>query len=311
MPDVGTVPLFERYSTPELIAECRKNGLWADVEQAGQRNRADPNARWLPSDELCTRIFNHILVKHRPGLAMLHIIDVDHVEHSDGPRSAGAYAAIKSNDACVKEVWETLRREFPGKATIFIVSDHGFSPIKRQILPNVVLRKAKLLNEKDADSKESTASVRVVSQGGSAFIYILDDAKREEIVRKITRSFTGLEGIQTVVGPDELSRYGVANPKDDPHAPDMILFAKFGWAFGDTAAGDLPFNETPERKGSHGHDPSIPELHATFVASGAGIRRGVTLGEIQNTSVAPTIAKILGLTMNNVDGKVLDDALAK
>jgi len=36
--------------------------------------------------------------------------------------------------------------------------------------------------------------------------------------------------------------------------------------FGDTAAGELSFDDKPERKGSHGHDPELPELHATFVA---------------------------------------------
>ena len=35
----------------------------------------------------------------------------------------------------------------------------------------------------------------------------------------------------------------MADPKDDPHAPDMMLFAEEGCAFGDTAAGELPFNE--------------------------------------------------------------------
>ena len=28
----------------------------------------------------------------------------------------------------------------------------------------------------------------------------------------------------------------IADPKVDPHEPDMMLFAKEGWVFGDTAA---------------------------------------------------------------------------
>jgi predicted AlkP superfamily pyrophosphatase or phosphodiesterase len=243
---------------------------------------------------------------------MLHLIDVDHIEHMKGPRSPEAYAAIKSNDACVAEVWETLQREFPGKATIFVVSDHGFSPIKKIVLPNVVLRKAKLLNEVDADAKkDAKPSVRVVVQGGSTMVYILDQAQRTGIAERIKTAFKGLEGVAKVLGPDETAAYGIADPKVDPNAPDMMIFAQLGYAFGDTAAGDLPFQEKPERKGTHGHDPNLPELHASFLAWGAGIKPGAKVGEISNTQVTPTIAKLMGLEMSNLDGKPVTEILAK
>jgi predicted AlkP superfamily pyrophosphatase or phosphodiesterase len=91
----------------------------------------------------------------------------------------------------------------------------------------------------------------------------------------------------------------------------MILFAQEGCVFGDTAAGELPFVDKPERKGSHGHDSSLPDLHATFVAWGVGIKRGVQLGEISNTDVAPTIATLLGFSIPNVEGTALKKALAE
>jgi predicted AlkP superfamily pyrophosphatase or phosphodiesterase len=118
-----------------------------------------------------------------------------------------------------------------------------------------------------------------------------------------------LEGVSKIVAPENFKEYGVANPKDDPHAPDMILFAEEGCVFGDTAAGELPFNDKPERKGSHGHDPNLPDLHATFVAWGSGIKRGARLGEISNVDVAPTIARLIGFSIPNSEGKVLKEAL--
>ena len=308
-PDVAQFDLMRKYTTPALKAEMTEAGLWADIDKAEQAGGKGDRGRWLPSDEMCTKTFDLILTKHRPQFALLHLIDVDHTEHFQGPRSPGAYAAIKANDACVAEVWETLKREFPGKATLFVVSDHGFSPIKKIVLPNVVLRKAHLLNEVD-EKKRSKPAVRVVVQGGSAMVYILDHDQRTELVEKIKAAFKGVDGIAKVVGPEETAAYGVADPKVDPNAPDMIIFAKYGYALGDTAAGDLPFEVKPERKGSHGHDPSIPELHASFLAWGARIKPGVKLGEISNTSVTPTIAKIMGLEMSNLDGKPLDEILS-
>ena len=47
------------------------------------------------------------------------------------------------------------------------------------------------------------------------------------------------------------------------------------------------------------------------VAWGVGIQPGARVGEIKNIDVAPTVAKLLGLEMNDVDGKPLDGVLAK
>ena len=107
-----------------------------------------------------------------------------------------------------------------------------------------------------------------------------------------------------------MHEYGVADARLDPRAPDMLLFAKMGCIFGDTAAGDLPFRDKPERKGSHGHDPNFPELHATFIASGVGIKPGVNLGAISNIDVAPTLAQLLSVPLPDTDGKPLRAALS-
>jgi predicted AlkP superfamily pyrophosphatase or phosphodiesterase len=176
------------------------------------------------------------------------------------------------------------------------------------LLPNVLLLKAGLV---DSAKKNADGAIHLVTQGGSALIYVKDTAHRDEVLARVRAALKGLDGISKIVSYDQFKKYGVANPKDDPHAPDMILFAEEGCTFGDTAAGALPFNEKPERKGSHGHDSSLPDLHATFVAWGAGIKPGVKLGEISNLDVAPTIAKLLGLDLPHTDGKPLTAVLAK
>jgi predicted AlkP superfamily pyrophosphatase or phosphodiesterase len=71
----------------------------------------------------------------------------------------------------------------------------------------------------------------------------------------------------------------------------------------------LPFIEKPERGGSHGHDANLPNLHAVFVSWGVGIKPGVKLGEISNLDVAPTIAKLLGCSLPQAEGKPLNAAL--
>jgi len=145
-----------------------------------------------------------------------------------------------------------------------------------------------------------------VIQGGSALVYIADDADRADVIARIKKAFDGVEGVAKVVTPDEFVEYGIADPRRDPHAPDLLLEAKLGYFFGDTAAGGKA-----ENKGSHGHDSHLPELRATFVACGKGIKPGTKLGDIENKSVAPTIARVLGIEMPTAEGKVLTEALAE
>jgi predicted AlkP superfamily pyrophosphatase or phosphodiesterase len=301
VPDVGTLELLRKYTTPALLAECENAHI--DIGGGQSEDEGSTNAAPKPTDETATRVFNLILHDHRPNLALLHLIHVDHTEHLKGPKSPAAYAAVKAADEQVQEVWDELKRDFPGQATLFVVSDHGFSPTKRLILPNVILRKAKLLES--SGKKGTTGAIHVIVQGGSAMVYVLDEARRADLIARVRKAFAGIRGVSKIIGADQFREYGVANPKDDPHAPDLILFAEEGCAFGDTAAGELPFNEKPERKGSHGHDANLPDLHATFVAWGAGVRPSVRLGVISNLSVAPTIAKLLGMSIPGAEGTPL------
>lgn len=307
-PDVLDEGLFSAYTTPALTVECKTAKIGID----GSRDGGAAPARIVlsgPQDEEETHAFNLILHLHRPNLALLHLLNVDHTEHAYGPRSPEAYAAIKKADAQIGEVWEELKHDFPGNATLVIVSDHGFSPIEHAIFPNVILRRAGLIDVKGP--RVVGGSVHLVPQGGAALIYVTDSAKRNEVIAQVKTAFESADGIEKIVLPDDLSKYGIGDASKDPNAPDMVLFAKEGWIFGDTAAGVLAFVDKPERKGTHGHNPDLPDLHATFVAWGAGVKAGVHLGEIQNTDVAPTVAGMLGLEMKDVDGKPLTDILKR
>ncbi len=104
---------------------------------------------------------------------------------------------------------------------------------------------------------------------------------------------------------------GLATPDQDGRAPDLVLTAEAEYAFGAAATGDQAVIPTTETlRGTHGHLHDDPRLHGIFIASGAGVRPGVKLDLVSNTDVAPTVARLLGLTLENTEGKVLDAALS-
>ncbi|MGN6369044.1 MAG: alkaline phosphatase family protein [Phycisphaerae bacterium] len=298
IPDVATDDILHKYTTPELFTEANAAHIWADGE--AQDKTSDTR---IISDKMCTDVFNFVVHTHRPQLALLHLINVDHVEHMSGPRSPEAYAAVHTADEQVGEVWNELEKDFPGKATLVVVSDHGFSANEHRINPADILQNANLLEVKNLHVVGG--KVRAVVQGGSVLLYILDAAHHDAIQQQVTDAFTPVEGISKIVPTDHLNDYGVATPQQDPHAPDMILFAKEGYYFGDTSNGAIPEKAKPEHKGSHGHEAEIPDLHAVFLARGVGIKPGAHLGEISNLDIAPTIADLLNISMPNTDGKSL------
>lgn len=305
IPDMNVDSGLAKYSTPALLAELKESGTWVPKEQ-DPGVPEEKKSSTLGDDE-AEAVFEKILKDHRPQLGLLHLARVDHDEHQYGPRSKEAYEAIAKVDAQVGHVWEQLKKDWPGRATLVIVSDHGFSPIERQVFPNVVLREAGLA--KVAGNRIVGGDVRIVSQGGAALVYISDKAHRDEIEAKVKAAFEANKDVSRIVMTADLGKYGVANPDVDPHAPDMVLFAREGAMFGDTAAGSMSFRDKPERLGTHGHDPDLRNLKATFVAWGPEFKAGVDLGEIQNLDVAPTLAKIMGLELPKAEGHVLSDAL--
>jgi len=302
VPCVNKSDLFVQYTTPSLLPELKAAGIPYEDEalgfKAGQGEERDRNH---------VRIFNHIIHTHRPQLALLHILEVDHVEHAHGPQSPEAYAAVRFADACVKEVLDQLEADFPGRATVFIVSDHGFRRFNRLVQPNVVLRKAGLLT---AEGKKITSSrIRSVTQGGSSMLYVSEPEHREELIKQVIPLFEGSEGIEVVIAPSKFKEYGFPTVQQDRCAPDLILSARDGYMIADSLVGDLPVVVQDEDRGTHGYDPTVDALHATFVAWGYGIKKGQTLPTVRNIDVAPTAARLLGVSLPNPDGQVLSAIL--
>src|SRR5262249_1149121 len=146
-----------------------------------------------------------------------------------------AYAAVKFADDRVREVWDELKKSFPGKATLIVSADHGFFPIQQTIQPNVLLKKEGLL--KVEGTKLAGGQVRARGQGGGCFLYILDQANRDALISRLTKMFKDVEGIDVVIGPRDYKKFGLADPKRDANMADLMLSAKEGYSFGDSAAG--------------------------------------------------------------------------
>jgi len=295
VPDCGTKELWDKYGTASWMDEMRRDGIPVDLQEAWCKSGGGVQRDWMYA-----RATAHVIHTHRPNLVLLHLVEVDHVEHAKGPRTPDAAWAASYADDRVRDVVEAIEAAgLKDRATVFVVSDHGFFGYTKTVLPNVAFRKAGLI----AMDGEKIASRRatIVSQGGAAFVYILDPSTRDQ-VRSI---LSGLEGVRSILEPKDFAAWGMTTPDKDPRMADLVIAAKEGFSFADGATGDAVTTEAP-LKGTHGYLPDDPKLYATFIAWGAGVRRGARLGVTDSINVAPTIAKVLGLKFDGVDGKPLD-----
>ena len=306
VPDIFPDDLFQKYSTPSWLVELRE----ANIPFWMQETWCKAPAGGAQRDWMYARMAAQLIYKHRPNLLMLHLMETDHVQHAKGPQTPDAYWACSYEDDRVRTVLEAAKEMFPGRVTFIVVSDHGFNPYTREIRPNVKLRQDGLV--KMEGNKIVARQATALGQGGSTFIYVLDKEHRAETVSKLAAEFRAVEGVEVAIEPKDFAKYGMVTPDKDPRMGDLVLSAKEGFSFSDGAAGDAVVTPPSETlKGTHGYNPEQKKMRATFVAWGAGIRRGVKLTDMEAVDLAPTIARLLGLTMPDVDGKVREDILAK
>jgi predicted AlkP superfamily pyrophosphatase or phosphodiesterase len=112
-----------------------------------------------------------------------------------------------------------------------------------------------------------------------------------------------------VIEPAEFASLGLPLPADNPQMGDLVLAARPGYAFNGSPDGEPVADAEPGYLGTHGYLASDPEMNALFVAWGSGIRRGARPDLVRNLDVAPTIAALLGLRLENVEGRALGEIL--
>jgi predicted AlkP superfamily pyrophosphatase or phosphodiesterase len=304
VPDVKTKELFLKYGTPEWLEELRREGLFVDMQEVWCGRAGGGVQR----DWMYARAAAQLIREHRPNLLLLHLVEVDHALHAYGPGSPDALWAASYADDRVRDVVEAVEASgLRDRTAIFVLSDHGFAGYTRTIHPNVHLRKSGLLTIEAG--KPSTRQAYALPQGGACFLYALDRDRRATILQNLKAKFRSQEGVQAVFEEKDFPSLGLSTPDQDPRMPDLILAAREGYTFSDATTGDNLVTSGPALKGSHGHLPSEPGLRGVLVAWGAGIRPGARLPLANAVDVAPTAARLLGLRMENVDGRVLEEML--
>jgi predicted AlkP superfamily pyrophosphatase or phosphodiesterase len=242
-------------------------------------------------DQIWAKAAAYLIRDHKPNLLLVHFLSLDSTHHQYGPGTLAATAAIAFLDSCVAQVTEAIRAAgMAGRATVIVVSDHGFKKFTRQVRPTVALAAAGLAK-----------SVYVLAEGGSAYVYF-DSTQSAQLSAKVVKALDGIEGIDRIIGPEGFGALGLPQLDREPQMYQLLLTAKDGYSFSGAAGGPVT-SEVLQQAGSHGYLASDPDMDAIFIASGYGVRPGAHLDRIANIDVASTIAKLLGVALPGAKGK--------
>jgi predicted AlkP superfamily pyrophosphatase or phosphodiesterase len=238
-------------------------------------------------------------------LTLVYFTDLDEEQHASGPGSARAHATLERIDTELGRVVAAVDASPDAARTaVVVVSDHGFAPVSQVVRPAVLLRAAGLIDVA-GDGTVTGYRAGVLAAGGLAAIYLKDPADHplRDRVRKLLDAAARdpRNGIRAVVGPEVFEAAG--GFAGASFALEAAPGFEFDYALGSELV--LPASGL----GAHGYVPDDPRMAASLIAAGAGIRPGPPLPVVSMLAIAPTVARLLGVTLADAEASPIGDLL--
>ena len=221
----------------------------------------------------------------RPRLVTMYLDQVDEASHEHGPDSPQAAAARREVDAAVAQLLRGLRAlHLIGATNLLVVSDHGFETIP----PGQVLRVEDMAPPRVAEA---------VSDG-----QVISFAPLPGRTAEAERLLLGRHAHYACWRKQALParwHYGT-----HPRIPAIVCQMDAGWDALWPKKYAAAMQRRDETRGSHGFDPDLPSMRATFIAAGPAFRHGVRLPVFDNVDVYPLLMRLLALPPEPGDGGI-------
>ena len=255
----------------------------------------------VAEDEVRARFAVRLLETRHPDFMTVYFTGLDNEQHASGPYSPASNAALERLDALVGILRSALARAAPGRATLCVVSDHGFAAVQHDVNLAAAFVAAGLISV-DGAGKVTAWQASPWPAGGTAAIMLADPAN--DAVRAEVRLLLGLLAADPANGIDRvLDHAEIAAGHGFPDAAFLVAFRP-GYELGPALSGALV--AAPANLGMHGYLPQYPEMRSSFFIVGPGISPGRALGEIDMRRIAPTVARALHVTLRDAELVALD-----
>ena len=279
-----------RWNFPEVLALPGENqvlkmlaygtpGWILHMELKHGRERKSIHEPYL-SDYAVT-LAEDVIRAHQPELTALHLVDVDEMRHRHGVNSTEAWEGIKRNVKRVSTLWQVMQST-PGMedALLVVVSDHGQADVDKPVNLGELMEKAGL-------------RVQVQSNGMSAYIFTEDAVRVKAWLGEHMKD----AGASHVYDRAELDALGCIP------GPSLAVEADKGVVFADG------LRQAKREKATHGFGPGREEENCLLLVKGRHISGKGMPQTMPMRDVAPTLAGLMGITLQDAEGKDHSDAI--
>jgi arylsulfatase A-like enzyme len=272
----------------------------------GRKPVDDPSSaalkKGLAGDRAMTERFcAEILEERAPSLAIMWLSEPDYTGHHSPLGSPEHRVAIAGADACVRQVFQTVRRLDPsGDDILFITgSDHGMETIAGAIDLDGLLIEAGL------KQAPGSSDVVVAPNGTAATLYF--SKPDSDLVSRAAGFLVGQDWVGEVFTGDKLASVGLPSntamrvavtlASDDRINPHGIA----GYC---PVVKDPADNESKLGFGQHGGlGPN--EQHPFLMVAGGVFEPGVRHAPTSLIDIAPTVLRHLHMDHDDTDGRAL------
>jgi predicted AlkP superfamily pyrophosphatase or phosphodiesterase len=270
---------------------------------------------FLQRDSWTTKALTDVLWKNGvPEFSLLWLGEPDLTQHQTAPGAPAALEAIKSSDSDLAAVLASLDRRHVRESTdLFIVSDHGFSTIRREVNLPKILKAAGFDIATQFKSRPRRGEIMMVGGGGSVLFYVTQH--EPAVIRRLVEFLQQSDYAGVIFTKNEIAgTFALSQAKiDSKDAPDVLM--SFRWNNGKNQFG-IPgmIDADWQRAAGKGTHATLGrfDMHNTLIAAGPDFRRGMKDDlPTGNVDLAPTILRVLGIkNPQPMDGRVLSEAMA-
>jgi predicted AlkP superfamily pyrophosphatase or phosphodiesterase len=269
------------------------------------------NKKAVARDWARTRYALELIRRKRPDFLTVHLVATDHFQHRLGPFHPTVSDALGEIDQMVGQMVTAIRHNDPS-AAICIVSDHGFAPVNRFFYLDAAFVRAGLITLKMAGKSVEEAGIsqwtaQTWSAGGSAAVVLKnpDDSAASARVKALLTELAANQdnGIARILDAGQIRKMGGASTAQ--YWVDMRPGFQIHPAL-DAQVVSPAVTAAISARGAHGYTPEHPEMNSTFILAGEGIKSGQDLATVDMRSIAPTLAKVMGIDFPSNEAPAID-----
>ena len=250
-----------------------------------------------------------MILKYQPDVLLVHPCPLDSQRHRDGAISAGVTNALEICYKLVEELYDAIREIGEEDNTDFVwMSDHGQFTIEKWYRFLVELERAGLIGA-DEKGEPVTKAVSAKVFNSSLLLKVVDNSAYDKLVAIMDDAVKNKKGIKVYTKKEAETLLHMDGDFD------FIIDTDGTCGIGKEAvvdyAGNIYSTIAPgvvQKRGTHGFSPDVG-YQPTLLAIGPDFKSGVKLERVETVNVPVTLAKCLGLKLEDADGTVIEDIL--